>query len=417
MDTDLVTRAQRGDREAFALLATGFADRFLAVARRILRDIDLAEDATQQALLTVWRDLPQLRDPARFEAWSYRILVRACYAEGRKERRWAPNIRLLPADEPMGRMVSTPSSDRDQLERGFRRLSTRSPNGGGASPLPRPADRTGRRDPRRPDRHRELSTSLRDARAARGARRRCAAHGAGGCPMSTDRDTTRVVRSWLRTDEHESADRVLDAVLDQLDTTPQRRATWWPARRLPEMNNTAKLAFGVAAAAVVIAAFLGIRFFSPARTSADGPTPTTDPDRHSGGNSTVVRRGSTRSRYVDRAPVLGLPVPAHRRRFLSVTFTVPEAGPAYGARGVRPTTGFEAPDGMADSASARRPSLQRPLRLRNSAPDVVVGPTVDDLAAAFAEQTAYEATTPVDVTLGGYSRQAGRPATAGETRR
>ena len=51
--------------------------------------------------------------------------------------------------------------------------------------------------------------------------------------MSTDRDTTRIVRSWLQTDEYESADRVLDAVLDQLDTTPQRRATWWPARRLP----------------------------------------------------------------------------------------------------------------------------------------------------------------------------------------
>ena len=100
MDTDLVVRAQRGDKGAYALLATQIADRFLAVARRILRDIDLAEDATQQALLAIWQDLPQLRDPARFEAWSYRLLVRACYAEGRKERRWAPNLRLLPVDEP-----------------------------------------------------------------------------------------------------------------------------------------------------------------------------------------------------------------------------------------------------------------------------------------------------------------------------
>jgi DNA-directed RNA polymerase specialized sigma24 family protein len=96
MDTDLVVRAQRGDKAAFADLAAGIADRFLAVARRILRDIDLAEDATQQALLSIWQDLPQLRDPARFDAWSYRLLVRACYAEGRKERRWAPNLRLLP---------------------------------------------------------------------------------------------------------------------------------------------------------------------------------------------------------------------------------------------------------------------------------------------------------------------------------
>jgi RNA polymerase sigma factor (sigma-70 family) len=123
MDTDLVVRAQRGDKEAYVLLATEIADRLLAVARRILRDIDLAEDATQQALLSIWQDLPQLREPARFEAWSYRLLVRACYAEGRKQRRWAPNLRLLPADEPMAGNGVDSVVDRDQLERGFRRLS------------------------------------------------------------------------------------------------------------------------------------------------------------------------------------------------------------------------------------------------------------------------------------------------------
>ena len=123
MDVDLVVRAQRGDKEAYAALASGIADRFLAVARRILRDLDLAEDATQQALLGIWRDLPQLRDPGRFEAWSYRLLVRACYAEGRKQRAWAPNLRLLPADEPMVSGGFDSVVDRDQLESGFRRLS------------------------------------------------------------------------------------------------------------------------------------------------------------------------------------------------------------------------------------------------------------------------------------------------------
>jgi RNA polymerase sigma-70 factor (ECF subfamily) len=123
MDTDLVVRAQQGDKEAYAVLASGIADRYLAVARRILRDIDLAEDATQQALLSIWQDLPQLRDVARFEAWSYRLLVRACYAEGRKHRRWAPNLRLLPADEPVTAGGFSSVVDRDQLERGFRRLS------------------------------------------------------------------------------------------------------------------------------------------------------------------------------------------------------------------------------------------------------------------------------------------------------
>ena len=123
MDLDLVIRAQRGDTGAYGLLAAQFADRFIAVARRILRDRDLAEDATQQAMLSIWRDLPQLKDATRFEPWSYRLLVRACYAEGRRERRWAPNLRVLPlegsiVDAGLGAVV-----DRDQLERGFRQLS------------------------------------------------------------------------------------------------------------------------------------------------------------------------------------------------------------------------------------------------------------------------------------------------------
>src|ERR687896_2742434 len=123
MDTELVIRAQRGDEQAFASLAVAAGDRLHAVAHRILRDIDLAEDATQQALLAIWRDLPQLRDPARFDAWSYRLLVRACYAEGRRSRTWTPNLRLLPSDEPMQADGSSAVIDRDQLERAFRRLS------------------------------------------------------------------------------------------------------------------------------------------------------------------------------------------------------------------------------------------------------------------------------------------------------
>jgi DNA-directed RNA polymerase specialized sigma24 family protein len=70
MDTDLVVRARRGDEEAFASLAVAVGDRLHAVSYRILRDIDLAEDATQQALLAIWQYLPRLRDPSRFDAWS-----------------------------------------------------------------------------------------------------------------------------------------------------------------------------------------------------------------------------------------------------------------------------------------------------------------------------------------------------------
>jgi RNA polymerase sigma-70 factor (ECF subfamily) len=123
MDPSLVSRAQHGDEEAFALLAVAVGNGLLAVAHRILRDVDLAKDATQQALLSIWRDLPQLRDPARFEAWSYRVLVRECYSEGRRTRAWSSAPRLLAADAPDTTDALGDVHDRDQLERAFRRLS------------------------------------------------------------------------------------------------------------------------------------------------------------------------------------------------------------------------------------------------------------------------------------------------------
>jgi RNA polymerase sigma-70 factor (ECF subfamily) len=123
VDTDLVKRAQHGDREAYGQIAVAVVTRFLAIARRILRDLDLAEDATQQALVAIWRDLPQLRDPAHFDAWSYRLLVRACYAEGRAERRWSPSLRLLSEDAPAAANELDAVIDRDQLELAIRRLS------------------------------------------------------------------------------------------------------------------------------------------------------------------------------------------------------------------------------------------------------------------------------------------------------
>lgn len=121
MDPSLVSRAQHGDEEAFALLAVGVGNGLLAVAHRILRDVDLAEDATQQAIVAIWRQLPGLRDRARFEAWSYRVLVNACYAQARAERRWSPSLRVLETDAGGGDPQLS-VADRDQLERGFRRL-------------------------------------------------------------------------------------------------------------------------------------------------------------------------------------------------------------------------------------------------------------------------------------------------------
>jgi RNA polymerase sigma-70 factor (ECF subfamily) len=122
MDRSLVMAARSGNEEAFAALARGSADRLFAIAYRILRDLDLADDAVQNALVTAWRELPQLRDVARFDAWLHRILVNACYAEAKRSLRWSPTIRPLPVDGPAARDVTLDVIVRDTLDRGFRRL-------------------------------------------------------------------------------------------------------------------------------------------------------------------------------------------------------------------------------------------------------------------------------------------------------
>jgi RNA polymerase sigma-70 factor (ECF subfamily) len=123
VETDLVVRARSGDHDAFAQIVTSVARRFHGLAYAVLRDRTLAEDAAQAALVCVWRDLPSLRDARRFEAWSYRILLNACFSEGRRAR-WR-GVELT-RDAPVA--TSAPDElhgvlDRDQLERGFRQLT------------------------------------------------------------------------------------------------------------------------------------------------------------------------------------------------------------------------------------------------------------------------------------------------------
>lgn len=93
--------------------------------------------------------------------------------------------------------------------------------------------------------------------------------------MSTDRDTTRIVRSWLMADERESADRLLDAVLGAIDTTPQRRATRWPAWRYTDMSATAK--FVTAAVAVAVLAVAGMAFVFGGQNIGVEPTGSPSP--------------------------------------------------------------------------------------------------------------------------------------------
>jgi RNA polymerase sigma-70 factor, ECF subfamily len=125
VDPSIIDRARHGDKDAFTAIVLRLGDRLYSVAYRILRDAGRAEDAVQQAFLVAWRELPRLRNDSRLEAWLYRLLVNACYAEVRHTRRWQPGLRLV-TDTYVGPVVADAQlsvEQRDQLERAFRRLS------------------------------------------------------------------------------------------------------------------------------------------------------------------------------------------------------------------------------------------------------------------------------------------------------
>jgi len=121
----LVRRAARGDADAFDALARDRIDRLFSIAIRILRDHHDAEDAVQQALWTAWCDLPGLRDPARLDAWLYRLVVRASYRAGKSRRRRASVVQIVPDHEQLpGVLDADTITDRDALEQAFAALST-----------------------------------------------------------------------------------------------------------------------------------------------------------------------------------------------------------------------------------------------------------------------------------------------------
>jgi hypothetical protein len=206
--------------------------------------------------------------------------------------------------------------------------------------------------------------------------------------MSTDRDTTRIVRSWLRSDEQDSADRVLGTVLDRLETTPQRRATRWPAWRTPPMTTATRLALG--GLAIVVVGLIGVSLFGQ---NVGNPPPTPIP------SPTMAAAISL--------PAFGdLDAGTYRIRnpgwtALPFTVTVPD--------GWTTTEGWLT-KGDTEDPTGRTVFLNSWIVshvfsdgcMRGSDEDLLVEtPTAEDIVATLAEQGGHETTGPTATSLGG----------------
>jgi hypothetical protein len=212
--------------------------------------------------------------------------------------------------------------------------------------------------------------------------------------MSTDRDVTRIVRSWLHEDAYEDADRILNLVLEEVDTTPQRSASWL-ARRFPVMNSNF-VRFG-AAAVVVLIAILGYSLLRGSGGFGAQPTPQPTPAP----TPMALHIGP-----LEAGTYVAHPLPAPLDS-ISFSFTVPDGWQGVGPVGsaafaVAPTEGTEGPSGAALSFIRVTGVYSDPCHGNAGSPPPVED-RVDDLARALGEQTAYDASAPTEVTLGGYS--------------
>jgi hypothetical protein len=207
--------------------------------------------------------------------------------------------------------------------------------------------------------------------------------------VSTDHDVTRIVRSWLDEGVTALPDRVLDTVLDQVPAAHQRRLSW-PARRFSLMNNTA-VRLGLVAAALIVLAFVGLRFLPRAGSVGQPPAPTARP--------TLI-------------PLLnGQPsLPAGRFRVdtslpMKVSVAVPNGWRATDNWVVLGPKGNQAPDGMAVRFYIVANLYKNPMSPDAGVLAPAVGPSVDDLVNAMVHHPDWTSTGPTAVMIGGYPGQ------------
>lgn len=218
--------------------------------------------------------------------------------------------------------------------------------------------------------------------------------------MNPEQDTIRTVRAWLRIDEHESADHVLNTVLDLVDVTPQRRSglrSWRLLRSTP-------VQVGLAAAVMLLVALIGFASFGA--RDVGGPGLGTDPPPSPAGAVTPTpTAASSRAGLPTAGPLepgdhtLTDPFP------VDITFTLAEPWRMWSPGGNHDTGAIyqdsaDPPYGRGIVFAAIEHLYADPCNPEAGLVDP--GPSVRDLADALLAQTNTEGGPPIDVTIDGH---------------
>lgn len=215
--------------------------------------------------------------------------------------------------------------------------------------------------------------------------------------MSADRDVNRIVRSWMDEGVTALPDHLLDAVLDQIPATPQRRPSWL-ARRSSSMNTYLK--FGLAATAVVAALVIGLQLIgSPNVVAPPTATPTPSAAAPSAADITLPLPSVTGSQLAAGTSYFLPDFP------VGVAFTVADRWRACSESPVEqllcyyPSGDFAGQLGFLIVTNV----AVDPCSPGEVFPDPPVGPSVDDLVTAISSLEGFEVTSPVDTSVDGFS--------------
>ena len=208
--------------------------------------------------------------------------------------------------------------------------------------------------------------------------------------MKTERETTRIVRSWLELGADRLPERVLDSVLDQLPATPQHRFRWWLVSAFPRPNNRVGLAF---AAVVVVALVLGFGFLTQPNVG-HGPSATETP-RPSANPISMPGASWPLDPGIYSLPAFPL----------GITFEVPAGWHSCSDSLVEQSVCYTPADSVEDTRVAFvlvDNVVADPCSPGAEPLEPPVGPSVDDLVAAISGLEGFDATAPVDLTVDGY---------------